>query len=201
MRPLSSLRIKTARPTSRHTPSPATHSNLIKTPDNNDTAHQQSMPSNDSSELTTGPALQGNPLKALLARKTNRNVTAKAHLSQQDAKQALNVTYESAVMQLNEMSSLHNEVNEWRKEHAEKLKERKEYFQPQILKIDDDDDDEGGGGGRDLESVCSDVEETLEEEETEWAVGGMQGPEFKQSFDYEVERSRSDASGTRLATG
>ncbi len=90
-------------------------------------------------------------------------------------------------------------MNEWRKEHAEKLKERKEYFEPQVLRIEDD---EGDG----VVETLSDVEETLSE--AEWAVGGAEGPEFKQSFDYEVEggegqveRSGSDSGGTRLATG
>ena len=73
------------------------------------------------------------------------------------------------------------------------MKERKEYFEPQVLKIEDNDDVDVGS--------LSEVEETLEDEEAEWAVGGADGPEFKQSFDYEVERSGSDVSGTRLATG
>lgn len=74
MRPLSSYRIKTGirsadgRPTSRHTNSSgSSHSqqqNRLGTAD----SHISDF-TNDSSDLTTGPALQGNPLKALMARR------------------------------------------------------------------------------------------------------------------------------------
>lgn len=77
MRPLSSYRIKTAfqaRPKSRLTTSNSTG---LATAASRQSSSYQTRPStdpvgdisNDASHLTVGPTLQGNPLKALLARK------------------------------------------------------------------------------------------------------------------------------------
>ena len=111
---------------------------------------------NDASHLTIGPALQGNPLKSLLARKrqlaNNNNETNRSTTNSSDMDSALNVESSRGPSYANSLQLIHkteksapqidnrelrDEVLSWKREHAKRLEERKKYFEPQILKIDD----------------------------------------------------------------
>ncbi len=122
-------------------------SSRVNTTERSSSSDQMSDIINDSSSLTVGPTLQGNPLKALMARKK----TTVSNLSNLSNSLVLEINYpESTKIRLNktiehlenrktnlENKALHNELIVWRKEHAKKLEERKQYFEPQILKIED----------------------------------------------------------------
>lgn len=93
MRPLSSYRIKTA----------SNRAALSSSTDfSGQQQHQQQQEdiSNDSSDLTVGPALQGNPMKALMARKRTPN-QEKAAESLRLRTPGASTSYEAAMRQLN----------------------------------------------------------------------------------------------------
>ena len=93
---------------------------------------------------------------------------------------------------------LHNEVTEWKRQHAQKLEERKEYFEPQVLKIDDTES---------LKSL-SDMENDLDDDyvKVNSLAAGLASDStasfqsrplraksaFKQSFDYAVDVPQLD---------
>lgn len=86
---------------------------------------------------------------------------------------------------------MHTEVSQWKQEHARKLTERKEYFEPQVLRIDDDpspappsDTELESDEDSYLPDKSSDKHTNFHTERSKTA--------FKQSFDYEV---RLDAEG------
>lgn len=101
---------------------------------------------------------------------------------------------------------LHNELVEWKKDHARKLEERKDFFKPQVLKIEDNEE---------LVALSDCSEDELNEEASEFdktmvpnkeELGGVESKggtskqitsqsvkfphraksAFKQSFDYEI---------------
>lgn len=134
MRPLSSYRIKTAlnpRPNSRQT---SNSSGLNTAASRLSTANSIGRPSsdpvgdisNDASHLTVGPALQGNLLRSLLARKKTRPSTPSSDLSKSDiiANKILpskNITVEPPtddVTNSPKNTELHDEIVKWKKEHA-----------------------------------------------------------------------------------
>lgn len=206
MRPLSSYRIKTGISSSSNsrgnTAEPSTKPQLI-----GDII-------NDSSNLTVGPALQGNPFKALLARKKppanqkllDQNESVRGSPSPTSTKSTYKNAIQSLVEQQNPQATsaegidneqLHAEINVWKKEHARKLEERKEYFEPQVLKIEDDPEP----------TPLSDTEDTDEEEEelklnketSEAANFRMSRVKsaFKQHFDYEVKLDNENEESPR----
>ena len=84
---------------------------------------------NDTSHLTVGPTLQGNPLKALMARrKTNKSDKEDSIETDIDEPSTLKpMNYKSAMKTLEESKDetnekyknkgLHDEIAEWKKEH------------------------------------------------------------------------------------
>lgn len=159
MRPLSSYRTKTSavqeRPSSRLMSS-ASNSNIpsrLSTTEKSSSSEQISDILIDSSSLTVGPTFQGNPLKALLARKKTTtsnflNETDQPLVESIKESESTTITLSKAIqkLEINESSlnnkELRSELNTWKKDHARKLEERKQYFEPQVLKIEDDDRDE-----------------------------------------------------------
>ena len=93
----------------------------------------------------------------------------------------------------------------WKKDHARKLEERRDYFRPQVLRIED----EETTPGLTAFSYCS--EDECEDGNGNAEVCGRGGAferaksAFKQSFDYEVACGEVKRSGEevheRLATG
>ena len=157
MRPLSSYRIKTPalqeKSISRMT-SELNNSNIssrVNSMERSSSSDQISDIINDSSSLTVGPTLQGNPLKALMARKktsvSNHSNLNDSLISEKDYHETTITKFKDLKQTIEhlenkktslENKTLHNELITWRKEHAKKLEERKQYFEPQVLKIEDD---------------------------------------------------------------
>ncbi|CAF0859802.1 unnamed protein product [Brachionus calyciflorus] len=206
MRPLSSYRIKTAfqsRPKSRLTTSSSTgplqtpsrpSSSLIRP--NSD--HVTDLTS-DASHLTVGPALQGSLLKSLLARKKSQNPNV--HIESQDFDDNKPVNYNNTMKSLEknekineindlkiENKELRDEIIKWRKEHTKKLEDRKEYFQPQILKIEDH-----------IEPSLSDIE--VVDEDEYYYKSGRYTPEVKKEpqTDKKIEEPRVKSSKSKPA--
>jgi hypothetical protein len=171
MRPLSSYRIKTSAIVSQQQQQQTSLTSSNKSSRVNTSERPTSSSSNtnksndnfndiisDSSNLTVGPTFQGNPLKALMARKkssnqiledsnnTDNNDTTKITLNETIKRLETvsisnnNNNNNSSNLEINNQE-LKNDLIKWRKEHAKKLEERKDYFEPQILKLDDDDYD------------------------------------------------------------
>lgn len=139
MRPLSSYRIKTStqsRPKSRLMTSNST--GLATPASRQSSSHQlrpNSEPVSDASNLTMGPALQGNPLRALLSRKKNNQASNLSSDNDTDSIQEYSLnrpsTYKSAMRSLEnydklngtqdlklENKELRDEIVKWRKEHT-----------------------------------------------------------------------------------
>ena len=155
MRPLSSYRIRTSavnqeRPSSRLTSASNNNSNKssrVNTSEKSDSPEQISDILIDSSCLTVGPTLQGNPLKALLARKRPNSSNFINETKCEQDKTSTKVNLDEAIKKLEiDESNLKNkelksELLNWKKDHAKKLEERKHYFEPQVLRIEDNYDE------------------------------------------------------------
>lgn len=167
MRPLSSFRLKTAlntanRPNSRLNTSNSSGggqrsggssrlNSAVLTRPSSDSAYDAL---NEASQLTTGSSIQGNPLRGLLGRKKNRSSTTNSNsdsnnASQIDLRSTLDnktATFKPKLLDNSETkieatklenNELRDEIQKWKRDHAQKLQDRKEYFEPQVLKIDD----------------------------------------------------------------
>jgi hypothetical protein len=147
MRPLSSFRLKTAlnRPNSRLTTSNSSGGlmsngssrlNTTQSFNNRPSSDSAFDPMNDASQLTMGPSIQGNPLKALLNRKKSRITTPdSANSSQIDLKKIsdkkippYNVNDSRDIQDesqnkidrtKNENKELRDEIQKWKKDHAQ----------------------------------------------------------------------------------
>lgn len=114
MRPLSSCRPGSAlskRPgTGSRKSSPAQTTQFL-------TDEQLEDLSNDSSKLTMGPVLQGNPFRGLLARRKNKNVSEGAQAEtriEPTSKANVSKNLKTEPLQNSELLS---ELSTWRKEH------------------------------------------------------------------------------------
>ena len=145
MRPLSSFRLKTAlnreRPNSRLTTSNSsgglmTGSSRLNTMQSNRPSSDSAFdPTNDASHLTTGPSMQGNPLRALLGRKKNRPSTPNSNSESQTDLKKISENKIPAIKSShskdkfhdenqtsktkNENNELRDEIQQWKKDHAQ----------------------------------------------------------------------------------
>ena len=198
MRPLSSYRIKTGISSGSNSRGNTAESSSTKVQLNSE---QIGDIINDSSNLTVGPALQGNPFKALLARKkppANQKLIDQSESIRTPSPASNKVNLKNAIQNLSEPipnkanesidnEQLHAEINDWKKEHARKLEERKEYFEPQVLKIEDNPEATPLSDSEDEEeiskqSINKDIQIT---NEGNFRISRAKSA-FKQHFDYEV---------------
>ncbi len=144
MRPLSSFRLKTAlnRPNSRLTTSNSSGgimsngSSRLNTTQNRPSSDSTFDPINDASQLTMGPSIQGNPLKALLNRKKSRVTTPDSTNSSQidlkkisdkkippynvnDSRDIQDESQNKSDKTKSENKELRDEIQKWKKDHAQ----------------------------------------------------------------------------------
>ncbi len=129
MRPLSSCRPGSAirRPLSSSNARGANNNNQNFNKNYNTTTNTPDIPidvGNEASELTTGPALQGNPLKGLLARKRMKNQnkpTINQNNQQSESyKKTLETNFDDTThpkTKSEENSEIYHELKAWREEH------------------------------------------------------------------------------------
>lgn len=95
------------------------------------------------SELTIGPAFQGNLTKILRARKQQQFQTTDTSPVKTVEKTKASVVPSSLPVRSAQLpfadSPLMNEIDEWKIEHNRKIEERKKLLEPQVLRLDDDD--------------------------------------------------------------
>jgi len=166
---------------------------------------------NDASQLTIGPAIQGNPLRGLLARKKKPKETQN-YGHEKDlvvSKKAENNKNSSVKNSLTD-SPIISEIDSWKKEHQRKLEERKKYFEPQVLRLDDDymeavpltDDENSDDYEEEPSEVFKDTKNTIESQEEDLKKSsfssslGKQG-EFSNSCS--VASSRGDTGYTSVS--
>ncbi|UJR37965.1 hypothetical protein I4U23_030649 [Adineta vaga] len=171
------------------------------------------------SELTIGPAFQGNLTKILRARKQQQQ-QQQSRMSDTSPVKTSEKTKEtvstsaSSTLTSSSMSNhpLMKEIDEWRAEHNRKIEERKKLLEPQVLRITDDDD----LLENDLEVDDSDEDndyvqrsDHFQQEETIVSPSHRRNFGFDESFPSEEQRWRTSAMSTyspeksesRLTTG
>jgi hypothetical protein len=168
---------------------------------------------NDASTLTFGPTLQGNPLRALMARRKNKS-QHEINDNQNIIKENLIIKadkhdkkYEKEQMKSIELENkeLREEISKWKKDHAKLMQERKKYFEPQVLKIDDEQPVSLSDNDEIIDDEFDECHEAINEtfsslslkdihhkSEKDSEQFNMTRPKsaFKQSFDYSNEHKR-----------
>ncbi|CAF0722095.1 unnamed protein product [Adineta steineri] len=174
------------------------------------------------SELTIGPAFQGNLTKILRARKQQQKQQQQSYMSDNSSvntSEKVNESLPSSSVPSDSSSlsmsnhPLMREINEWKIEHNRKIEERKKLLEPQVLRITDDDD----LLENDLEVDDSDDDvnsyekqtDNSHQEETIVSSSNRRNFGLDESFPPEEQRWRSSAMSTqsyektesRLTTG
>ncbi|CAF3413201.1 unnamed protein product [Rotaria sp. Silwood1] len=112
---------------------------------NTDPAKSELLDNNEDvvSELTIGPAFQGNLTKILRARKHQQShvidIPSVKISEKTKAPSPPPISSSSSSLTMSN-NPLMKEINDWKIEHNRKIEERKKLLEPQILRIADDDD-------------------------------------------------------------